>query len=221
MHPIYNYDIYIFDCDGVILDSNQLKIDAMKTVLCALFKDRTKIENCVNYFKNNFGKSRFHHVDVFLADYFIVADQYREEIREKILNAYSSMCKKLYLDADLTPGFIEFISSLKGKKFVASGSEQEELREVFKQRGLDVYFDEVFGSPTVKTDLITHILHMTDYSNAIMFGDAISDFDAALKNSIEFIAYIPFSNVQEELTNLSIGNEFKIIDSWTELNSIY
>ena len=33
MPPLNDYEVYIFDCDGVILDSNQLKIKAMKQAL--------------------------------------------------------------------------------------------------------------------------------------------------------------------------------------------
>jgi phosphoglycolate phosphatase-like HAD superfamily hydrolase len=215
MLPISDYDIYIFDCDGVILDSNQLKIDAMEKALTAVFKDNVGIENCVNYFKNNFGKSRFHHVDVFLSDYLLVSDQAREKIRKEILRTFSLMCKELYLDAALTSGFIEFISSLQGKKFVASGSEQEELREVFRQRGLNVYFDEIFGSPTAKAELVAAILKSEDSDvKAIMFGDALSDLYAAEENKIDFIFYAPLSNVKESMLKLSKNHGFKVIESY-------
>lgn len=215
MHPISDYDIYIFDCDGVILDSNQLKIDAMEKTLSAVIKNNVGIEDCVNYFKNNFGKSRFHHVDVFLADYLLVDEQYREKMRNEILTAFSLMCKELYLVAALTPGFVEFISSLQGKKFVASGSEQEELREVFSLRGLNAYFDEVYGSPTAKVELVASILKSEDPDvRAVMFGDALSDLYAADENKIDFIFYAPLSNVTESMLNLREKYGFKVIESY-------
>jgi phosphoglycolate phosphatase-like HAD superfamily hydrolase len=214
MHQIYNYDIYIFDCDGVILDSNQLKVDAMEKALFTVFNDNVGINNCVNYFKNNFGKSRFHHIDVFLSVYLSVAEQGKEKARKEVLSAFSLMCKELYLDAELTPGFIEFISSLQGKKFVASGSEQEELRGVFESRGLDKYFLEVFGSPTTKKDLLLNILQNHSHSKALMIGDSISDFEASKDNDIDFICYIPYSNVQSQMKSLSEFNKFEIITSW-------
>ena len=52
MRQISDYDIYIFDCDGVILDSNQLKIEAMERALSALFTKKTEIDNCIHYFKH-------------------------------------------------------------------------------------------------------------------------------------------------------------------------
>jgi phosphoglycolate phosphatase-like HAD superfamily hydrolase len=218
MRPISNFDIYIFDCDGVILNSNQLKIDAMRNVLSDFFDNNDEIDNCVSYFTNNFGKSRFHHVDVFLSKYLSISNDNIEIIREAILNAYSIMCKKLYLKADITPGFLDFLRGLHGRKFIASGSEQEELRYIFNQRKLDHLFDGIYGSPIAKSDNINTILKNQHNVNAVMFGDAISDLNAALDNNIEFFAYLPFSNVAPRLKSLSIEHKFDFYNSWSEIN---
>ncbi|MEY8215511.1 MAG: HAD hydrolase-like protein [Colwellia sp.] len=217
MRQISDYDIYIFDCDGVILDSNQLKIEAMERALSALFTKKTEIDNCIHYFKHNFGKSRFHHIDVFLLEYLNVADQDSQHYRQSILSSYSSMCKKLYLNAEITPDFLDFIQGLQGKKFIASGSEQEELRYVFKQRELDSLFDGIYGSPTPKSENIKKILQSTANNNAIMFGDAISDLNASVDNGIAFIAYLPFSNVKNKLNSLSVDQGFSAYNSWSEI----
>lgn len=217
MHPIANYDVYIFDCDGVILDSNKLKIDAMQNALASIINDSEKVNACVNYFRNNFGRSRFHHVDVFVEQFLLLDDTSKNKVKDDILHAYSSQCKSLYLKAKLTPGFIEFISHLNGKKYIASGSEQQELREVFKARNLNNYFDGIYGSPTKKSDLVANILQLTASDNAIMFGDAISDLEAAQANSINFIAYLPYSNVKGSLINLASKIDATTINAWSEL----
>jgi phosphoglycolate phosphatase-like HAD superfamily hydrolase len=227
MHQLSDYDIYIFDCDGVILDSNQLKIDAMETALNTHFTNKIEIANCIHYFSNNFGKSRFHHVDVFLLKYLTIEDEDLQHYRQSILISYASMCKKLYLNAEITPGFLDFIKWLQGKKFIASGSEQEELRAVFKQRELDILFDGIYGSPTSKSENIKNILQSTSScasksesqgkNHAIMFGDAVSDLQASITNNIEFIAYLPFSNVKQKLNLLSIEHGFSSYNSWSEI----
>ena len=218
MHRLSDYDIYIFDCDGVILDSNKLKIDAMRRSLVAIFNDDSQIDYCIEYFKCNFGKSRFHHIDIFLSEYFDIDDALKEGYKNDILESYSGMCKDLYLEADLTPGFIDFIESLNGYKFVASGSEQEELRYVFKLRGLDTYFNGIYGSPTPKSTLVSRILNEKKSNNALFFGDALSDLSAALDNDIDFIAYVPFSNVEQKLIKMSLANGFKGINHWSDIN---
>lgn len=217
MHPLANYDIYIFDCDGVILDSNQLKIDAMKNALKLIIDDAQQINKCVDYFRNNFGRSRFHHIDVFVEQFLLLDARTQREVKDNLLSAYSHQCKSLYLKAELTPGFIDFIKQLKGKKYIASGSEQQELRDVFATRKLDIYFDDIYGSPTKKPDLVANILKLNSNNNAVMFGDAISDLEASQINDIDFIAYTPFSNVPEGLATRSQIANFKVIQAWSEV----
>lgn len=218
MHQISKYDIYIFDCDGVILDSNQLKIDAMQKALESTIDESKKVKACVDYFRNNFGRSRFHHIDVFIDQFLELHQTAENKVKETILSEYSAQCKDLYLQADITHGFIDFISKLNGNKYIASGSEQQELRDVFEERGLNVYFDEIYGSPTKKYDLVANILKSNNSSNAVMFGDAISDLEAANINNIDFIGYVPYSNVKEAMVELlSSGSKHKVINKWSEL----
>lgn len=217
MRQIANYDVYIFDCDGVILDSNQLKIDAMHNALSALVNDAAQVKACIDYFRNNFGRSRFHHIDIFIEQFLLLDKNKAAEIKQSILDVYSTECKSLYLQAKLTPGFIDFITQLNGKKFIASGSEQQELREVFSVRGLDEYFNGIYGSPVKKSDLVANILDETKASNAVMFGDAVSDLEAANINNINFVGFLPFSNVKEKLISSANQNAYRVINKWSEL----
>jgi phosphoglycolate phosphatase-like HAD superfamily hydrolase len=212
------YDVYIFDCDGVILDSNKLKINAMRSALVALGFEHDKVQRCVDYFSQNFGKSRYHHIKVFVEQLLDLDDTTNSSsIEQKILDLFSCQCRQLYLKADITPYYLSFIQNLKGKKYIASGSEQGELRDVFTARKLDQYFDGIYGSPTAKSENIKHILTLENTKNAIFFGDALSDLEASLDNQINFIAYRPYSNVPDKLTTESINKGFSVIDEWIEL----
>jgi phosphoglycolate phosphatase-like HAD superfamily hydrolase len=214
LHQLSNYNVYIFDCDGVILDSNQLKINAMENALINFFGSNNKVVDCIEYFKKNFGTSRFHHVKFFVNNIFMLSGSDKEDAYEKILLNYSVQCKSLYLLADLTPGILEFINKLKGKVYVASGSEQNELRAVFKERNLEIYFQNIYGSPTAKVELVKNILQENNSNKALMFGDALSDMDSAFSNSIDFVAYLPYSNVKKELELASLEHGFPVIYSW-------
>ena len=216
MPPIFNYDLYIFDCDGVILDSNALKVQAMKEVLEALSFKSELVTECVTYFANNFGKSRFHHVTHFVNKILELKSDQKADIETKILSDFSAQCKVLYLTANLTPGFLALIQALPGKKFVASGSEQRELRAVFKSRGLDKYFSDIFGSPTPKAELLTNILQSLPATRALMIGDAVSDFDASQVNNIDFICYVPYSNVPMKMKSLAKEHKFELIEHWPQ-----
>jgi phosphoglycolate phosphatase-like HAD superfamily hydrolase len=216
MHPIFNYDIYICDCDGVILDSNALKVQAMKEALEALSFKSELVTQCVDYFANNFGKSRFHHVAHFVNELLELKSEQKKEVEKKILNHCSAQGKSLYMTAQLTPGFLHLIQTLPGQKWVASGSEQSELRNVFKKRGLDKYFVDVFGSPTSKTQLLTNILQSQPHTRALMIGDSVSDFEASQSNNIDFICYVPYSNVPGRMLSLAKEHQFQMIEFWPQ-----
>nr|WP_282561740.1 HAD family hydrolase [Providencia rettgeri] len=218
MPSTHNYSTYIFDCDGVILDSNKLKIDAMNRVLNNITEQSALVADCIDYFKNNFGKSRFHHVQIFVEHILLIPKKQREQFKNLILNDYSALCKELYLNSSLTPGFYEFINSLKGKKYVASGSEEKELQLVFKEKNLSTYFDGIFGSPSRKSDIVKSIIEKNNSKTYIMFGDSLSDLSAAIENNIQFIGYTPYSNVTSLLIKKCEENNFQTISNWSELN---
>lgn len=215
MPLLSEYEVYIFDCDGVILDSNELKIEAMKNALEEHFSAKNLIAECVDYFRHNFGKSRFHHVAHFLDSILTIEDDNRSKIEQLILADFSKQCRTLYLKAQLTHGFMSFLAQCKGKRYVASGSEQIELRDIFVQRGFDAHFDGVFGSPTPKVELIRNILEQENNTNAVMFGDAESDMMSAMQNHIDFVFYAPYSNVKEKMIKQCCLHQHLIIDDFS------
>jgi phosphoglycolate phosphatase-like HAD superfamily hydrolase len=212
-----NYDLVIFDCDGVLIDSNNLKIDAMGVALKSLNVTEAKLVVCKKFFSENFGKSRFYHVEHFVNNILYLKKSEVHSFKEKLLLAYSKQCKELYLTANLTPFIESLLKKNSAIKYVASGSEQGELREVFKQRNLDSYFIDILGSPEKKHTHVTDILNKHKKLTAVMIGDAISDLEAAKINNIDFIFYSPFSNVEEKMRELCTQNQYRIVDSFEEI----
>ena len=218
MHSIDKYSLYIFDCDGVIFDSNPLKIRAMENALLDQKFSNNEVRQCLEYFSNNFGKSRFHHIDVFLSHYLSINHlNNKERIKSLLLTSFSSACEKLYEAAELTPNFLDVLSGLSGAKYIASGSAQDEFRRVFEKRGMNRYFEDIFGSPVTKTDNVAKVLEKEGTHNALMIGDSMSDLIAAEENSIDFLAYVPFSNTKDLVSTEARQRHFQVIESWGEL----
>jgi beta-phosphoglucomutase-like phosphatase (HAD superfamily) len=99
MRRFNEYGLLIFDCDGVILDSNILKIEAMKNALTDSRITTAEVDSCTSFFKNNFGKSRFYHIDHFVNKVINIDASAVDEYKETLLTAYSKQCKRLYLQA--------------------------------------------------------------------------------------------------------------------------
>ncbi|QSX28916.1 HAD family hydrolase [Shewanella cyperi] len=218
MPSIYEYETYIFDCDGVILDSNKLKIDAMGLALKQVIENPTLVSQCVNYFSRNFGKSRFHHVEFFGRELLMLENEDFNTFSVEVLNSYSAMCAELYMKAELTPGIVDLLNSLSGSKYIASGSEELELNNIFEKRDLKRFFSNVYGSPTPKSKIVHDIVkNASSLGRCVMIGDAISDCKAALDNGISFVGYLPYSNVADELSTMCREHDFMTCSDWKAL----
>jgi phosphoglycolate phosphatase-like HAD superfamily hydrolase len=217
MRLLSSYDVIIFDCDGVILDSNEFKINAMEDALITCKLDENTVKKCVDSFRYNFGKSRFFHVDFFVNE-IICPGTGAEDLKNALLIHYSFSCSKLYANCSETPMIRPLLESLTAKLYIASGSEQSELRSVMHEKGLMKYFLDVLGSPKPKTEIINCIVNkFSEDSNIVMIGDAESDFLASNDNDIDFIFYSPFSNVKEKMLSLGQTHDFSVIQAWEEV----
>ena len=73
--------------------------------------------------------------------------------------------------------------------FIASGTPEQELREIIKQRSIPHLFQGVFGSPATKTEILLGILtmHQLYADKVLMVGDALTDWEGAQGVGAEFI----------------------------------
>jgi len=148
---IERYNSIILDCDGVIFDTNNLKLEAFRKVLCG-FDDQV-VNNFIKYFRENFGTSRYELTRVFIEDF--LGFECSKELFDEILARYGDECLRLYQKASLTKGFLEFVDKYKNKRiFIASGGDETELKTVFKNRGLDCLFVDILGSPKKKAEIV-------------------------------------------------------------------
>jgi phosphoglycolate phosphatase-like HAD superfamily hydrolase len=187
MFDYFNYDYIILDCDGVIFDSNRLKIIAYSNVL--LGEPIELVDAFIDYHKKNGGISRYHKFNY----YFRVmknspnADKDIQDALEK----YSILIKKYLLECDYVPGVLKFIHQANSQGisiFVVSGSDEKELIDIFRQRGILDLFKRVYGSPVNKNDNTVNVLNRIKIpKKGIFFGDSKSDYDAASKYALDFV----------------------------------
>lgn len=196
-------DTVIFDFDGVVLDSNRLKTDAFGRVLADAGYSAGAVEAFLAYQARNFGRSRYLLFDDFLREF--AGDEPGERDRDRLLAAFGRACVDGYGDVAETEGVRDLLDGLRrcgARLFVASGSDQEELRGVVAARGLADYFDDVLGSPMRKTDCVRAILlglgePETAARAAWFVGDAVVDLQAAEDHGVAFVYVRRYSNVQD------------------------
>ena len=195
------YGVIILDCDGVIFDSNLLKINAFRKALCQY--DPAIVEDFINYFKNNFGASRYRLLEVFVESF--LGEKFNQDKYSNILRCYAQECVELYKSADFTSRLVEFLDQHKGKTlYIASGSDGLELENVFVYRGIAQYFKGIYGSPVAKTEIVGRICSRHPNEKILMIGDAKSDMVASNDNGIDFIFMRRFSTSQEMRENTNV-----------------
>lgn len=210
------YKTWFFDCDGVLLDSNQLKSEAFYEV--ALPYGKENAQALVDYNKQLGGITRYVKFKYFF-ETILGRKIYEKELREA-LNKYSALvCQKL-ISCPETLGLREFLEGLSSetKKYVISGGAQTELRFVFEQRGLDTYFDGIFGSPDSKETIMSSKVKSSDMVYpAVFIGDSRYDYEIATRSNLDFFFMTKYSEFKDWRSYFE-DKHVKIIESFNSLN---
>jgi|TARA_B110000259_G_C14034543_1_gene408652 phosphoglycolate phosphatase-like HAD superfamily hydrolase len=193
LKDLYKYKYAIFDCDGVIFQSNRIKTKAFAETLKAEPKEIVK--DFILYHKINGGVSRYVKFEYYFRE--LKKEKNFNKMANIAITRYAKIVHEQLMNVEYVPGFLKIIDFFNKKKipcFVVSGGDQKELHEVFKKRGIFDHFERVLGSPATKDYHISKLLlnNQIDISS-IFFGDAYSDMNAALNNKIEFCFIKQFS----------------------------
>ena len=176
----------IFDFDGVILESADIKTKAFKELFSGYPQ---KIGEIVRYHLLNAGISRYIKFQ-YIYDQ-ILRQKLSKDTEIELEKRFSKIVLKKILRAPFVPGTAEFLNSHKNKYqfFIASGTPEEELLSIIFARGLHRDFKEIHGSPKKKTDIIIYIIDKYGFKNeeVVYIGDAQSDRIAAEEAGVVFI----------------------------------
>ena len=217
MIDISKYDFFIFDCDGVILNSNNLKSMAFAEALIGEPPDL--VEEFVEYHKNNGGVSRY---EKFRYYYETIKNKVDTENEiENALNNFSNIVSEGLLKCQYIPGVIKFIKKLHLKQktlFVVSGSDEDELLEVFRKRMISHYFNNIYGSPICKMENTSKVIKlMGKDQNGLFIGDSKLDYDVAIKYRLDFIfvkAVTEWKNGEQLINQDRIIQDFEGINEY-------
>ncbi len=203
----------LFDFDGVILDSMEIRDYGFKKIVSTYPKEM--VDDFIKYHRYNAGLSRFVKIKYFYNHYLdqeiskleiqVLADKFSKIMREKLPN-------KKYLIKEA----LDFIKQNNSNMHIVSGSEEKELNFLCNKLEIYKYFKTIEGSPTPKVNLVKNIMLHFNYEprETILIGDSINDYEAAKDNYIDFYGYnnkdlIKFSkqyiySFQETFKNIEI-----------------
>lgn len=182
-------NVLIWDFDGVIIQSDHVRELGFRE--CLNDFPLADVDKLIAYHKLNGGLSRYHKLEYFFTEIHPLKE-YRNLMHDRLKIFGEIMLRNLKDKTLLNLEVVKVIKSSLALQYIASGSDQTELRELVRFLGLEPFFIDILGSPTKKVDLVKTIVNKhkdIPVDEICMIGDSINDFDAAKANKIQFFGY--------------------------------
>lgn len=177
----------IFDFDGVIVDSVEIKGEAFREIYTTYGKeisDKVIEHHELNGGVSRFDKFRFYHNN------FLKKEITENEI-QKLSDDFSRIVLNKVIKSPYIGGVLSFIKKnfLEKNLFISTATPSDEIEKILLRRQINDYFTSVYGSPEKKDNHILKIIKKNRFNEdeLVFIGDSTSDFEAAKKMNVKFI----------------------------------
>lgn len=180
----------VFDFDGVILESAEIKTEAFRKLFQEDYPEL--LGRIIEHHKRNMGISRYVKFKYIYEE--ILGLAFTNESEKKLGERFEEIVLKEILQVPFVPGIMEFLENYSGSYylFIASGTPELELISIVQKRNMIDFFKGIYGSPSSKSEIITGITNRFhwDPSEVVFIGDGTSDYIAAQETGVHFIGRI-------------------------------
>jgi len=181
------YEIFIFDFDGTLVDSNHIKYQGFFEATRSIQGAHELLRNILS---ENVSKTR---TEIFaeLADVLDLRN-IAEASTVELVRRYSSYCRDRVVTAMPIKGAQEMLEGLRKNNkrvFLSSATPESELKDLVEQRGWRRLFERVYGAPGRKDNHIASIKIETrsHASKILVCGDSIGDLVTASEAGCDFV----------------------------------
>lgn len=195
--------VIVFDCDGVLLDS----VDVKTRAFAALFAEHGQeaADFMVDFHLKHGGVSRYAKFAHFFRER--LGREITPEESKALDKRFTAACLDALLKAPMIPGAKEFLEANPGDRplYVCSGAPELELAFIFDHMDLTGYFKAIYGSPTPKAENLARIVAEcgAPAGEVLMVGDSGTDLDAARKAGTRFLGVGEFPAPHHWLPDLT------------------
>ena len=216
MMNLFKYDLWLFDCDGVILQSNQIKSQAMYQVALH-FSDEQTASTFQQYHQKNAGVTRFIKFKYLFET--LLAQNHFEDNYQLALTMFGELCVEKLIESSLTKDAVLFLNNINQAfpKIIISAGTQIELQHIFSEKGLDHLFSQINGGPRTKFEIFTDVLAQYPNATPLYFGDAEADYIVAKQYNIDFVFVSGYSEFSGWKDFFKDKKQVKIINDFSEL----
>lgn len=192
------YKTIVFDCDGVILDSNVVKTEAYFRTAKNLGATDEQAQALVDYHVNLGGISRYHKFDWYVRE--VLKQPVTEKAIQILLDEFSRELEEGLMQCTIADDLQELRAATADAKWmILSGGDQQEIRDLFVKRKLADLFDGgLFGSPDNKdTVLAREKANGNLQLPALFIGDSKYDHEASTSAGLDFIFVSDWTEVPD------------------------
>ena len=190
----------IFDFDGVILDTVEVKGDSF----VELYKNESKEvkKQIKKYHFANLSVSRYIKIN-YIGNNFLDFD--KKKTNSYYLKKFEQIVKKKIKKSNYIYGIKKFIKDNYKNYlfFISSATPQNELYEIVKYKKIHTFFREVLGSPDNKKKHMKKITkkYKLKKKEVLFIGDTKKDLQTAIQSNINFLG---IQNKYENFENLNL-----------------
>lgn len=180
------YDTILFDCDGVILNSNKIKSQAFYNIASAYSIPAAR--ELVEYNQQFGGVSRHEKFKHFRKN-ILPKYSHTEPDQETLITQFATYVRNGLMECEVSPHLNDIRLQFPHAEFaIISGGDQSELTDVFSARNIDHYFTSgIWGSPATKYDNINSQFSSLVVKSTLFIGDSQLDHQVAESFGFDFI----------------------------------
>ena len=212
---------HVFDCDGVLVDSNSLKVEALRNTLLYLGSTKEFINWATEEFRVNFGRTRADHFEAFLQYETFGGYKMDPLCVDLALEHYGKQVEALYLNCPVIEETVSYLLSIDSSEnnFVVSASNQNELRNTLPLRIPRFSEEKIYGGPVKKVKNLKEIASEFGSDNIVFYGDAVQDAKAAMEVGVLFVGLTQFSADPCELKRFCVNNKLICLNNCLKISS--
>ena len=197
------YKTIVFDCDGVVLNSNKAKVQAYFDVAKRNGGSDAEAQAFVHHHVTKGSFPRNGKIEYYLKE--IVKQPVTAETVQKYLEAFEDILDKSLMECEISSALPALKAATPQTKWMLlSGGDQAELRRVFPRRNIDGYnlaemFEAgIFGGPDQKDEVLAReIANGNVQRPALFLGDSKYDHQAATKAGLDFVFLSDWTEVSD------------------------
>lgn len=198
MLKIHEYKTIVFDCDGVVLNSNKTKVQAYYAVAKKMGGTDAQAQALVDHHIAKGSFPRNGKIEYYLNH--IVKQTITPELMQQYMHAFDEYLDTALMECEVASGLLELKSATpQARWMLLSGGDQAELRRVFPRRHLANLFEAgIFGGPDQKEQVLAREkLNENIAMPALFVGDSKYDHQAAIGAGLDFVFLSDWTEVKD------------------------